>query len=289
MWQKILAFAQTRLGKLCAILIAVLWFATIFALIEDERLLSRSGDESVDMSETESGNSDCNVVGVVVHGEIVTYNSEDAYSDQGNLMYDQTSADGVMYDIRQAEMDDDVKAILVEIDSYGGSGVAGEEIMRELQQANKPVIAFIRKVAVSAGYLAATGADTIFASKFSDIGSIGMTMSYLQNTEKNAKEGVEFIDLSSGIYKNSGSPDKPLTENERALFMRDITIGADYFISLVAKNRRMDIEKVRALADGSSMMGEQALKEGLIDKIGTYQDAEIYLEQLLGTPVSICW
>lgn len=288
MGEKILAFARTRLGKLLIALLVAIWLFAVYVAVSDEIALSRE-DSEIDGTFEEGSGDDCNVIGVVVHGEIVTYNGEDAYSDQGNLMYDQTSADGVIYDIRQAEMDDNVKAILVEIDSYGGSGVAGEEIMRELQQANKPVVAFVRNVAASAAYLAATGADTIFASKFSDVGSIGMTMSYLQYAEKNTKEGLEFIGLSSGIYKDSGNPDKPLTESEKALFMRDITIGADYFISLVAENRRMDIEKVRTLADGSSMMGEQALKEGLIDRIGTYQDAELYLEQLLGTPVSICW
>lgn len=231
----------------------------------------------------------CNVYGINIHGDIVTYNSNDSYTDQGNLIYDQTSADDVIQKIREAENDDDIEAIVLEIDSSGGSPIAGEEIMRTLKNSSKPTIAFVRNRALSSAYMISTGAETIFASQFSEVGSIGITMSYLQNTEKNKKDGFTYIDLSSGKYKDSGNPDRPLSEDEKRMFMRDVKISHDYFVSLVSENRNLDIEKVKKMADGSSMMGGMALENGLIDKIGLLPDVENYLSEKIGSPAKICW
>ena len=191
--------------------------------------------------------------------------------------------------MRKAQDTDAMKAIVVEIDSYGGSSEAGEEMMRAFKESKKPIVAFIRNAGLSAAYLAATGAETIFASNFSDVGSIGITMSYLQNTEKNKKDGLTYIDLSSGKYKDSGNPDRILTEEEKQIFMRDVKIAHEYFVKLVSQNRNLDIGKVKVLADGSSVMGEQALKDGLIDKIGLLPDVKNFLAEKIDTPVTVCW
>jgi len=244
-----------------------------------------------DISNTEESSEpeNCNVYGITLHGDVVTYNSNDAYNDQYDVILDQTSADDIIWAVNEAQGNDSVKAIVVEIDSYGGSGVAGEEMMTVFKQSKKPVIAFIRSAGLSAAYLAATGAETIFASNFSDVGSIGVTMSYLQEAEKNAKEGLLYVDLSSGAYKDTGNPARLLSEDEKQLLMRDIKIGHEYFVKLVSENRNLDIEKVRKLADGSSVMGEAALKNGLIDKIGIFPDVVDFLSEKLNTPVEICW
>ena len=244
-----------------------------------------------DISNTEESSEpeNCNVYGITLHGDVVTYNSNDAYNDQYDVILDQTSADDIIWAVNEAQGNDSVKAIVVEIDSYGGSGVAGEEMMTVFKQSKKPVIAFIRSAGLSAAYLAATGAETIFASNFSDVGSIGVTMSYLQEAEKNAKEGLLYVDLSSGAYKDTGNPARLLSEDEKQLLMRDIKIGHEYFVKLVSENRNLDIEKVRKLADGSSVMGEAALKNGLIDKIGIFPDVVSFLSEKLNTPADICW
>jgi len=231
----------------------------------------------------------CNVYGITLHGDVVTYNSNDAYNDQYDIIYDQTSADDIIWAVGEAQDNDKIKAIVVEIDSYGGSGVAGEEMMTAFKQSKKPVIAFIRNAGLSAAYLAATGAETIFASNFSDVGSIGVTMSYLQETEKNTKEGLSYVNLSSGAYKDTGNPARMLSEDEKQLIMRDIKIGHEYFVKLVSENRNLSIETVRKLADGSSVMGEAALKNGLIDKIGIFPDVVSFLSEKLNTPADICW
>ncbi|MFA6463404.1 MAG: signal peptide peptidase SppA [Candidatus Paceibacterota bacterium] len=240
-------------------------------------------------SGSDLSSSDCNVTGINIHGDIVTYNPRDAFNDQGNLTLDQTSADYVTEAVADAQTKDNIKAIVVEVDSGGGSGMAGEEMMRAFKDSKKPVIAFIREGGMSAAYLAATGAQTIFASKLSDVGSIGVTMSYLQEAGKNQKEGLSYVDLSSGKFKDSGNPARLLTKDEKQLFMRDINISYEYFVSLVSQNRNLSIEKVKALADGSSVMGEQALKDGLVDKIGLLPDVENYISEKIGEKTKICW
>lgn len=287
MWQKLSNILKSSFGVISIIIVLIIWSTVSYFGIS----FSKEFFSNTDVSDTEalSENEDCNVYGINLHGDIVTYHSNDAYNDQDKLILDQTSADEVGWAVDKAENTDTVKAIVVEIDSYGGSGEAGEEMMLAFKKSQKPVVAFIRNAGLSAAYLAATGAETIFASNFSDVGSIGITMSYLQNTEKNKKDGLTFIDLSSGKYKDSGNPDRPLTNEEKQIFMRDVKIAHEYFVNLVAQNRNLDIEKVKALADGSSVMGEQALKNGLIDKIGLFPDVENFLTEKIGAPVTVCW
>ena len=293
MWQKLSNIFKSSYAAISIITMIVVWSAiSYFAISYSSKFFSNITSESLsDVSDTNASSDaeDCNVQGINIHGDIVTYNSHDAFNDQGQLKYDQTSADEVTWYIKEAGEKENIKAIAIEIDSSGGSGEAGEEIMQALKQSGKPTVAFIRNRGLSAGYLLATGAQTIFASKFSDVGSIGVTQSYLQNTDKNKKDGYTYIDLSSGKYKDTGSPDRAITEDEKQMIMRDIKIGLDYFIQIVAKNRNLDIEKVKKLADGSTVMGETALKDGLIDKIGLLPDVENFLTEKMGTEAKICW
>jgi len=232
---------------------------------------------------------DCNVVGIELHGELVTYISNEYYSEDGYLLVDQTASEDVVYSIEAAEANDSIKAIIIEIDSYGGSPVAGEEIENALKRAVKPTVILIRDVCLSAAYYAAIGADIVFASKNSDIGSIGVTMSYLDYAERDEYEGVNYNQLSSGKFKDAGSPDKILTTEERNLFMRDVNIMNENFMQEVAWNRDLDIERVRAIADGSSMLGEMALENSLIDRVGGMHEVKEYLGKLLNEDIGVCW
>lgn len=118
---------------------------------------------------------------------------------------------------------------------------------------------------------------------------IGVTMSYLDNYKKNLKDGLTFNSLSTGKFKDTGNSDKPLTNEERALIMRDLNITNEHFIKSVAVNRKLDIKKVRKLADGSSMPGELALQNGLIDKIGGIYEIKDYLKEKIDEDVVVCW
>lgn len=149
-------------------------------------------------------------------------------------------------------------------------------------------MAVIRGAGASGAYWAATGADRIFASSSSDVGSIGVTMSYLDNTKKNEADGFTYNELSAGKFKDTGDPNKILTEEEKQLLQRDIDIVYEKFISAVAANRNLDIEKVRVLADGSTMMGDAALASGLIDQIGGTSEAREYLKGIIGEDATVC-
>jgi len=242
-----------------------------------------------DSTEESTSVASCNVKGTILRGDVVTYISPDGYNDNGDVIVDQGSSEFVVRDIENAEKDDSIKAIIVEIDSYGGSGVAGEEIANALKAAKKPTVALIRDGAASAAYWAATGASRIFASNNSDVGSIGVTMSYLDVSKQNKKEGYTYNSLSSGKFKDTGDPDKTLTPEEVKLMMRDVNIMHQNFIKAVSENRKLDIEKVKTLADGSTMLGEAALQNGLIDQIGGQMEVNQYLKDKIGEDVEICW
>ena len=182
-----------------------------------------------------------------------------------------------------------IKAIVLEIDSPGGYPVAAEEVANALKRAKKPTIALIREYGTSGAYYAATGADVIFASQNSDIGSIGVTMSYLDHSKENEKDGLTYNQISAGKFKDSGDSNKSLTLEEKELFMRDINILHENFIEAVADNRNIDIEKVKLLADGSTMLGQMALENNLIDHIGGRYEVEEYLRKKIGGNIEICW
>src|SRR3989344_2306161 len=172
-----------------------------------------------------------------------------------------------------------IKGVVIEISSYGGSPYASTEIMNAIKNIGKPTVAVIRESAVSGGYLVASAADRIFANEVSEIGGIGVTMSYLDYSQKNNTEGIIFQELSTGKFKNYGDPDKSLTDEEKELIMRDLKIMHDAFVSHVSKNRKLDIEKVKNLADGSSMLGKMAKENGLIETIGDIESAKAWLSQ----------
>ena len=222
----------------------------------------------------------CNIAVASVNGDITTMGGATTTEGEEDLLI--TNADDVLALLRSAEADQNVLGVIVNIDSLGGAPVASEIIANALKNSPLPTVALIREFGTSGGYLAATGADTIIASPFSDVGSIGVTLSYLENWEKNAKEGLRFVSLSSGKYKDYGNPDKPLTAEERILLERDLKIYHDQFIKEVSENRNLPIEYVSKLADGSSMPGELALQNKLIDALGDQETARAWFAGELG-------
>ncbi|MCX6759454.1 MAG: signal peptide peptidase SppA [Candidatus Nealsonbacteria bacterium] len=230
-----------------------------------------------------------NVALIKIQGEIVTYGTELVDSESSETVSeDITSSETVVEYINQIEGDDYMEAIIVEIDSYGGSPVASEEIMNALKRTTKPTVAVIREGGVSGAYLIASGADIIFASEMSDIGGIGITMSYLDYSQQNKQEGIIYQQLSLGKFKDTGDPDKNLTTEEKELLMRDIKILHEAFVRRVAENRGLDIEKVEKLADGSTMLGIAAKENGLIDEIGDINDAKNWLREQFTIEPEIC-
>lgn len=224
----------------------------------------------------------CNIAVVPIVGDITTIGSSESGSDPV------VNSDEILATLRMAEQEPEVAGILVRIDSLGGGPVAAEVIADTLKRSSKPTVAVIREYGDSGGYLIATGAETIIASPFSDVGSIGVTMSYLENAGQNTRDGLSFVQLSSGKFKDTGNPNKPLTEDERLLYERDLKIYHDAFVQKVATNRDLPLATIAKLADGSSMPGALALQNKLIDILGDQETSRgVFAEKLELTPGDI--
>lgn len=233
----------------------------------------------------------CNVKGINLYGDLVTYIPAHHYNDFGELEEDETSSENIYFAVKNAEKDDNIKAIIIEVDSGGGDSVAGEEISRVIEKSTKPVIAYIRSVGASAAYWAISGADRVYSVKTSSVGSIGVNYSYVDFSKSGEEDGATFNELSSAKFKNIMSPYKELTKEERELIMDDLQKTHDIFIKTVAKNRSLDIEKVKELANGWAYNGDDSLKLGLIDDFGGLDEAKDYLKAnvLNNEEVEICW
>jgi protease-4 len=180
-------------------------------------------------------------------------------------------------ELRKAEKDDDVRALIVRINSPGGTITASDIIYREIlgfrQRKKVPVIAAIMDVGASGGYYAALAADKILAHPTTVTGSIGVLMVTVNVQGLLEKVGVAAVPIKSGPYKDAGSPFRPLTPDERAIFQSVIDEMQSRFLRLIAESRGLPESRVRAAADGRIYTAEQALALGLIDRIGYLDDA----------------
>lgn len=220
----------------------------------------------------------CNVAVIPIEGAIAPFH--------GLADFDLiTTPEKVELFMEQAEADDNILAVLAEINSPGGTPVASERIAERLRMSDLPVVGLAGDMAASGGYMIAAATDYLIASPMSDVGSIGVNMSYLENSKKNDEEGITYVQLTTGKFKDAGSPDRPLTDEERERFQGDLQIIHDHFVDLVAQYRKLDRDHVAALADGSAMPGVRAINEGLIDKLGGRTEAKQTLADLLGKTV----
>jgi protease-4 len=233
--------------------------------------------------------SNNNVAVIKIRGNIVTYDVPQTNADgTQTAIPDTTSAENVLSYIDEIKNNDNIKGVIVEIDSGGGSPTAGEEIMRALKNIGKPTVAAIREQGNSAAYLIATGTDKIYANKMSDVGSIGVTMSYLDYSQQNIKDGITYQQISTGKFKDSGDPDKVLTKEEKEKFLQELQKLHQLFVEDVAANRNLNIDVVNKLADGSTMVAQEAKDKGLIDEVGSMDDVKAWLGSQLGIEPDLC-
>lgn len=231
-------------------------------------------------------NNSCSAVAVIPITDHIT--SSPTYDDKGVERGDETLALDIIKQIREANTNRKVKAIMFEIDSHGGDGVSAQKVIYALKEVHKPTVALIRSVGDSAAYWIATATGHIFALPISDVGGIGITSSYSDGYDQNQKNGITFHQLSIGKYKDMLNPDKPLTSDEQAHIMKELEIKNQYFLQGVADNRHLSLDKVKELANGAPMTGQEALKNGLIDEYGSFAEVERYLSKVLNKDVKIC-
>ena len=179
----------------------------------------------------------------------------------------------IIEDLKRAEEDRSVKAIILWINSPGGSVVGSDEIYRALRRITKPVVALMSEVAASGGYYVACGTDYIVANPNTLTGSIGV-VTVIPNAAQLFNElGIEAVILRSAPRKAEGSIFEKLSPEAREILQHLIDEAFTTFIQVVAEGRGLDSERVRTLADGRVYSGQQALQLGLIDALGNLKEA----------------
>ncbi len=189
---------------------------------------------------------------------------------------EQVGSDNFKNVLRKIRFDKDIKAVVFRVNSPGGSALASEVIWREISllRKEKPVIVSMGDVAASGGYYIACNADSVFANANTITGSIGVfsIIPNMQSFFKN-KIGVTFDGVKTATYADMGGIDKPLTEPEKRFFQASVDSIYNTFKTRVANGRKKSIEEVDEVAQGRVWTGSHAKTVGLIDRIGTLQDA----------------
>ncbi len=189
----------------------------------------------------------------------------------------------------EIENDDDAEALIVRIDSPGGTTVGGEALHDALRRVakKKPVVAVIGTVGASAGYLTAIAAHHIVARESSITGSIGVILQTADLTGLLEKLGIKPESIKSGALKATPSPLEPLTDEARAVTQAIVDDAHRWFVRLVAEDRGLTGEEADRLADGRIYTGRQALANKLIDAIGGEREARQWLEDQREIPASL--
>jgi protease IV len=169
-----------------------------------------------------------------------------------------------------------VRAIVFRVDSPGGGVSASQEIyeeVRKTRQSGKPVVVSMGSVAASGGYYVSCGATTIVANPGTLTGSIGVIFQFLHFSELMNKIGIDASTFKTGKFKDIGSPFRKTTEDEKKFFDQLLGDVYDQFVTVVATERKLDRKIVVGYADGRVFTGRQARVYGLVDTLGTYEDA----------------
>ncbi len=194
-------------------------------------------------------------------------------SSQDYLTTSGITPDRVRSLLDRAEDDPAIKAVVVRINSPGGSVVASDEIYRALLAYEKPVVISMGDTAASGGYYIACGGDHVIAHPDTLTGSIGVISQFLTFEDLLEKVGVDAIVITTGERKDIGSPYRDMTEQEKELWKGILDQVYQNFVDVVVGARELPEETVRELADGSLYTGQQALDLGLVDAVGAREDA----------------
>ena len=204
----------------------------------------------------------------------VIFANGDIISGEGND--ESIGSERISRAIRKARQDTNVKAIVLRVNSGGGSALASDVIWREMELTKKvkPVMASFGDVAASGGYYIACSADSIFVQPNTITGSIGV-FGIIPNFQNllNSKLGITFDGVKTGKYADIMSVNRPLTAGERFIIQNDVNHVYDTFITRVADGRKMTKKNVDSVGGGHVWVGTDAVKIGLADRVGSFNDA----------------
>jgi protease-4 len=183
----------------------------------------------------------------------------------------------VVEQLRKYGDDSSIKAIIIHVDSPGGGAAASEEIYREVlrirDEKKKRIVASIETVGASGAYFVSSASSKIFADNASIVGSIGVIAEWYNYEELMKWAKLQQITIKAGEFKDTGSPTRPMTPEERAYMQGLIDNMHSQFIHCVAVGRKMKDDDVRTLANGKVWTGEQAIPLKLVDQIGDFRAA----------------
>ncbi|MCD1295823.1 signal peptide peptidase SppA [Methanocella sp. CWC-04] len=207
----------------------------------------------------------------------------------GTMVSDKSSSGGaacyssdVVRNLIKASEDPEVKAIVLRVNSPGGTPVAAEEIIFQMQKTKKkkPIVVSMGDIATSAAYYVSSQADKIVANPDTFTGSIGVIWVFKNKTKYYDEEGINFYIAKSGDYKDVGSDWRGLSEEEKNYVQDIIDESYERFVCNVAYGRNLSVDDIKAIADGRVITGSKAKKVGLVDEIGGLYDA-VYLAKEL--------
>ena len=188
--------------------------------------------------------------------------------------------------LRQANEDRRVKAVVLEVDSPGGGVVPTDQMHDSIQdfkeETGKPVVVSRGQTAASGGYYISTAADRIFANANTLTGSLGVIFEYLNFTEAAEEYGIQQEVVKSGPFKDIGSPTREPTEEELEILQAYVDEGYDQFVQVIVEGRDLPEQIVRELADGRVYSGQQAQTLGLVDELGDLERATEVSKELAG-------
>lgn len=247
-------------------------------------LMARGGeDEFPRLNERWSyGKGRVKAVRIAVEGAIFRERTDGLFNSQ---RYDKV--EDILRQIRAAQSDDAVRAIILEVDSPGGAVTPSDEIYRALNEFkastnNRKVVVFIRDLAASGGYYVSMAADRIIAEPTAIVGSIGVIMETINIKGLSEKIGITDVTIKSGANKDLLNPFHDVSPEQRALMQKLIDDMYNRFLGIVVKGRNSDLETMRPLADGRVFSADEALKLKLVDELGYFEKAIAATKKLLG-------
>ena len=192
----------------------------------------------------------------------------------------------ILDQLKRYEDSNSVKAILLNIDSPGGGVAVSQEIYTEIRRLrdkkDKIVVAYLSSTGASGAYYVACAANKIVANPGTIVGSIGVIAEWVNFADLMEWAKLKDVVFKTGEFKDTGSPSRALTENERKYFQGLIDDMYVQFLEAVASGRKLDLQEVRSLADGRVFTGRDAKGRKLVDEIGNFQDAVDLTAKLAG-------
>lgn len=201
-----------------------------------------------------------------------------------SFLFETTTPHEILSMIKRVEEDPGIKGVLFEIDSPGGSAVASREIAYGLKRISKPKMCWMGDIAASGAYWIASACDHIMADPLTITGSIGATASYIEFSQLFEKYGITYEQITSGERKDIGTPFRNLTEEEREKLEYVINEIFNYFLKDVKKSRNLSEEQVEKISSGDIFLAKDAVELGLVDSLGTIQDAKDRAKEMIGDP-----